>query len=282
MRCRHVATAAFAVAALSVPWLAAGQGPAGPGRDHSASRRAGDRSTRDTGRGDETGALAGPLRVRIVHTAPFAAAETGRRTARFWALLEIDAPTARAGAWLAGGSAEVTLRTGEAPTEVVEEVEIAPHIRSLLISLGEVTLTEDEYEVTVRARPALDGDALGASVRLPAIEGPGVPALFRRGPTTGKEFQPTARPLFRRFERVRVELPVERGVQLENATLVGRNGVAIAVPVRTESRVEHGLSWIVAEVSLAPLAPGEYAVRMTVTEAGDRRSVVVAGFRLVG
>ena len=52
------------------------------------------------------------------------------------------------------------------------------------------------------------------------------------------------------------------------------------VPVKTSVRTENGITWASAEVALAPLAPGDYLIRLT-SAAGARRYEVLAGFRMV-
>jgi hypothetical protein len=54
--------------------------------------------------------------------------------------------------------------------------------------------------------------------------------------------------------------------------------MALQVPVRVTERTDAagGLRWIVAEATLAPLAPGDYAIEVV---AGDEKQVT--GFRVV-
>jgi hypothetical protein len=74
---------------------------------------------------------------------------------------------------------------------------------------------------------------------------------------------------------------LEIPTQLEgNATarLLDRTGKPLQVPVTTsERRDEAGaFRWVIADATLAPLAPGEYAVEVTV---GDARQLTA--FRMV-
>jgi hypothetical protein len=99
--------------------------------------------------------------------------------------------------------------------------------------------------------------------------------LSRRGPTTGMRYVPTAVAQFSRTERVRIDVPVESGTTAATAEILDRAGKAINVPVRASTRVEGSITWASAEVSLAPLAAGDYVVRLT---AGQHSSVTA--FRL--
>jgi hypothetical protein len=50
--------------------------------------------------------------------------------------------------------------------------------------------------------------------------------------------------------------------------------------VRAVLREDNGVKWASAEVTLAPLAPGDYLVRLTTTAAG-KMSEVLTSFRMV-
>ena len=52
------------------------------------------------------------------------------------------------------------------------------------------------------------------------------------------------------------------------------------VPVKTSVRTENGMAWASAEVTLAPLAPGDYLIRMKAETNGTSQEVIT-GFRLV-
>ena len=99
--------------------------------------------------------------------------------------------------------------------------------------------------------------------------------LSRRGPTTGVRYVPTAVPQFSRTERVRIEVPADAGTNTVSAEILDRAGKAMHVPVHASTRVEGSVTWASAEISLAPLAAGDYLVRLT---AGGQS--VVTAFRL--
>jgi hypothetical protein len=101
----------------------------------------------------------------------------------------------------------------------------------------------------------------------------GTARLFRRGPSTAHRFEPTADLRFRRAERLRVELPIEPQVAT-SAEMLDRDGRPMAVPVTTNVRDDNGHRWAVAEVALAPLAAGEYVLRLTVERAGARERLL--------
>ena len=54
-----------------------------------------------------------------------------------------------------------------------------------------------------------------------------------------------------------------------------------AVPFQAVSRPDDGaLTWATSDASLAPLAPGDYAIRTTITR-GSKTDQVITAFRLV-
>jgi hypothetical protein len=97
--------------------------------------------------------------------------------------------------------------------------------------------------------------------------------FFRR---FGSREIPTADLRFRRTERIIVETPASIGSDIA-ARLLGRNGSALTVPVTATIRGDaDGTRWRRVEITLAPLAPGEYIVETT---AGTERTLTA--FRVV-
>ena len=121
--------------------------------------------------------------------------------------------------------------------------------------------------VTVPAKDALLGSAAVAS---------------RRGPGTGRLFEPTADARFRRTERLVVETPIIASDATLTARLLNRMGQPMAVPVALAERLDESLQLRVslAEVVLAPLAPGEYVVEVAAAK-GTATSTVTYGFRII-
>jgi hypothetical protein len=86
---------------------------------------------------------------------------------------------------------------------------------------------------------------------------------------------PTADLRFRRSERLRVEVPATADVT--GARLLDRTGKPLAVPVAASTRTDaDGARWATGELLLAPLAPADYVVEISVT--GTR---TMAAFRVV-
>lgn len=206
---------------------------------------------------------------------------TGQPEGGFWIVGEIDYRTRRELAWTSGATADVKVLAVDG-TEVVSRTEsIRTEDGPFGVEVPESGgLPAGEYAVSVQLRSDADTTLTlmdTARVVLGAPSGLGEAVLWRRGPTTGLQHRRTADPRFQRSDRLRLELPsMVQGAPA--ARLLDRNGAVLNVPVQVAERGEasDGLRWVVVDASLAPLAPGDYAIEVTQGEA--RR---VTGFRIV-
>jgi len=135
-----------------------------------------------------------------------------------------------------------------------------------------------EYIVRVGARagPASIPSREVARLTIPPAPGATGALFVRRGPSTGNRDVPTADLRFRRGEQVRVEIPMVASEPI-TGRLLDRTGKPLAVPVITAMRDDpDGSRWVTAQISLAPLAPADYAVELGV---GDRK--MISAFRVV-
>jgi hypothetical protein len=108
------------------------------------------------------------------------------------------------------------------------------------------------------------------------------PLFYRRGPSTANRQVVTADLRFTRGDRAHLELPVALEVKPGSGRLLDRAGQPLAVPVTIGERTDDvtGQHWITADVTLAPLAPGDYVIELgTVEKSGEMR--VVSGIRVV-
>jgi VWFA-related protein len=207
------------------------------------------------------------------------AGETGLRA---WAVVELDPTTARSVEWTAGANAELRLIDAGGQPVATMETAIAPGGRTLVAEFPDVPLATGEYAVRVRLRPSTGGGLpLADTVRFRVLDAAtpvGRARLSRRGPMTGGRFVPTADARFRRTERVQLEWAIagEPGSD-PGAELLDRTGRPMSVPVAVTSRTdERGLRWLAADVVLAPLAEGDYAVRVRALWGGATHEVVAA------
>ena len=212
-----------------------------------------------------------PMRLQV------AAGWTPAGAATVWTVAEVG-HGAGSDDWTGGGQADAMLVDGSGATVATGRTPIAPGASSVRIALTSSTLAPGDYQVRIRTKGA---GAIAAANDAMQIAVPAAPnangALFiRRGPTTGNRDAPTADPRFRRSDRVRVEVPTPSSDAV-TARLLDRTGKALPIPVSGSVRDDSdGVRWRSAEVTLAPLAPGDYIIELA---AGTGRTLVA--FRVV-
>ncbi len=145
-------------------------------------------------------------------------------------------------------------------------------------------LPPGRYQIRVQGTPAGGaGQVPVMAADVVAVPGPsallGSAALAaRRGPGTGRRYEPTADARFRRTERITLETPLLAPRATVTARLLNRLGQPMAVPVTLSRRVDEALQTTVAvaEVGLAPLAPGEYVVEIAAHDGAAVETVSYA------
>ncbi len=121
-----------------------------------------------------------------------------------------------------------------------------------------------------------DSVAIGTSPN--TLAGP--PVVYRATPSPRSPLMPVADFLFRRTERVHIEWARLAEPDRREARLLGRDGKPLAVPVNLTEREADGRTSIAADLNLAPLTDGEYAVELVVGR-GDRAERQVVAIRVV-
>ena len=172
-----------------------------------------------------------------------------------------------------GGTATIdVIGTGPAAT-TTGKAELKPGERAFLIR---IPLAAPAPQAEVRGRFVRPDSPLPLSftTRVTAVPRP---LLFRRGSSTGNRLVPAANFQFSRTERVRLELPLDATVKPGAGRVLDRTGQALQVPVTISERTdaETGQRWLVADVALAALGMGDYAVEIA---AGDTK--VLTGVRV--
>lgn len=217
---------------------------------------------------------------------------TALSSAGVWVVGEIDYEATRSGAWAAGGTATVSAKGPDGTAIGTTTIEIAPGARTFTTLIRpDSALPVGEYVVqtTVRAHNS-EGlpfqDSVRVRVRDAVAHGAvvlGDPLRFRRGPATGLRFHPTADARFMRSERVRVEVPVVGTATAVTMRLLDARGQPLPLLVKSVPASQAGLdgvTWTAGELTLAPLASGDYLIELTAEHAGGRE-VVVSGFRVI-
>jgi VWFA-related protein len=214
--------------------------------------------------------------------------QTAAAPAQIWVTGELDPSIARSDEWQRGGRVRAVFEheKGDAPRAQGESAMAAGARTFVVTAPAGVEIAPGRYVVRLELL------AEGASVPLTTTTDAFVPErewlisstglTARRGPSTGLQYIPTADPRFRRTERIRLEVPRSSADGAASARLLARDGkplnIAIALSERTDA--DSGLRMVVADVTLAPLAQGEYAVEIAV-EQGERRETATYAFRVV-
>jgi VWFA-related protein len=205
-----------------------------------------------------------------------AAGWTPAMAATVWAVAEVGR-TAQDD-WVGGGQADAMLVDATGNTVATARAQIAAGSSSARILLASNALAAGEYQLQIRTKGARAVTAANDVLRITVPAAPQAvgAVFFRRGAATANKDTATADLRFRRGERIRVDVPTPAG-EMVTARLLDRNGNALAIPVTATTRDDpDGSRWQSAEVSLAPLGPGDYLMELT-TSAGR----TLAAFRVV-
>ena len=140
---------------------------------------------------------------------------------------------------------------------------------------ADAVVSEPKAAVT-RALAGMERDARAANRK--TVRAAGEPIVLHRGPSTGNQVQPADGRIFPRSERIRMELEVAAGSPVWTGALLDRNGARTAVPVVAGERTDGatGQRWLTADITLAPLGPGDYVVELTITVGPQQTRTLVA------
>jgi VWFA-related protein len=211
-----------------------------------------------------------PFRLRATTWTSDAA---GSLSASLWLVGELDFATRKELAWSNGANAEISVVSAKGDRVASLEVPFATSDGGFTVKVPtEAPLTPGDYAVRVRVLPRA-GQALPLAdltrVVIPASAVPlGESVMLRRGPSTGPRYVATADPRFQKSDRLRLEIPTTLE-EAATARLLDRTGKPLQVLVTTAERRDEagGFRWVVADATLAPLAPGEYSVEVSVGAA---------------
>jgi VWFA-related protein len=229
------------------------------------------------------GALAGTraeARFRV-HAGNTVTTADAAGTDAIWVVGELDYTTSRDVDWRAGSTAAIVVTRG-GETVATAEARLEPGARTFFAAIPASSLVAGDYSVQVRLKSPSSPLPLTDGVRF-AIDDPaapiGAPILLRRGPATGNRFEPTADLRFRRTETLRVRVPNRGGAAQATWRLLDRNGSEMQVPVGAVADAADP-GWLAGELSLAPLAAGDYVIEVSVAVGSERRKAL-APFRVI-
>ncbi len=207
-----------------------------------------------------------------------AVASTGAKPS-LWVAGELQPQAGRPDDFAQGATADIEATAGGASTTT--RVTLKAGERTFLTTMP---LPAGGSELSIRARlVASSGGALPVSDMLRIDTSAGIqPLLFRRGLTTGNRLVPAADLRFSRTERVRLELPVGADAKPGAGRLLDRTGQPMQVPVTVGERMDEptGQRWITADLVLAALSGGDYAIEIEVI-GGDKSQRIISAIRVV-
>ena len=225
-----------------------------------------------------------PMRIQAVGT---------RNSIR--AVIELDPATAKLPEWMSGGTLRLTfeperqlepLSSTRSTSGQTVTLAVDPGQRSIVVKGSDQPLAPGRYAVRAElmargGRAPLQVTTFATVPADTAEVGTGLLAA-RRGPSTGLAYIGTADPRFRRTERLRVEVPLTAEGFTGSGRLLTREGQATALNVTVTTRTDEATKqqFGVGDVTLAPLAEGEYVLEMTLVKGG-KTDVVSYGFRII-
>jgi VWFA-related protein len=140
------------------------------------------------------------------------------------------------------------------------------------------------------AIPGVDGDAYRVRAVVTAADeplradldvrvvAPGLvgEAVVSRSASPRAPLRPVADFQFFRSERIHVEWPVFRPLDSRAARLLGRNGAALPLPVALSELADGERIVVTADLTLAPLAAGDYLIELTAGSKDERVTRLIA------
>jgi VWFA-related protein len=192
---------------------------------------------------------------------------------------EFTPAAAGRGGWSAGADIEV-MASGEGGTVTARGTgRVGAGARSALVRVP-IDAFVGAWRITVRARA---GERVLTN-RLVVTAGSGVllsdPLLFHGAAAVRSVLEPAVDAAFSRTERVRVEWPVLAPIDRREARLLDRRGQLVPVAVRAFEVASEQPVVAAAELSLGPLAPGDYIIEITAGRGAEIERRFVA-FRVV-
>jgi VWFA-related protein len=172
---------------------------------------------------------------------------------------------------LTGGGASAGVAA--APVTVMGRID--PGARSALIRVP-VGTTAGPWQAKIDVGDPADGLAASLSIpgRVPALLGD--PILYRATPSPRSPLWPSAGHLFSRTDRLHLEWVLAGPLDSHVGRLLDRRGQPLAVSVTLAEPPAGDRPTLVGDVSLAPLAPGDYLVELVVGRGGATERHLIA------
>jgi len=196
-------------------------------------------------------------------------------------VVEIASPEFGSGRWTNGGTVKVEVTSkAEGAKPVTTDAKLEPGSRGLLIKIPVTAAGSSAWRV--RTRVDGGGESLDDEIEIPAAGSAivGEPTVFRANPGPRAPLRPVADFKFFRTERMHVEWTLAKALDDRTARLLNRRGEPLAVPVALTERADGERLVLAADLTLAPLADGDYVIEVTTSSGGAKLQKLLA-FRVV-
>lgn len=193
--------------------------------------------------------------------------------------VELDRTTAALPDWAKGGRLSLAVEPADRSgggSRLHATRTLAAGVRVQVVHLpeDETPLVAGRYQVRAEllAEGARTPIVVSSIVDVPAASAwwGTSPLAARRGPGTGRVFEPTADARFRRTERLQAEVTKVNPALVVTARLLNRSGQTMNIPVALTERpgTDDAPPAVITDLPLAPLAAGEYVLEFTATKDG--------------
>jgi VWFA-related protein len=209
------------------------------------------------------------------------ASPSGATEGAFWIVGELDPQVRKQAAWTRGAQADVAVIGPDGQQVASRKIDVKPSEGPFSIQIPESGgVGAGEYTLRIRLRSPVEGelglsDTTRVSVKNDTTLGEAV--MWRRGLSTGPQYLRTADPRFQRSDRLRLELATS-AAQPVTARILDRTGTTMPIQAQVSERPDAStqFKWVVIDVTLAPFAPGDYALEAT--QGADKQ---MTAFRVV-
>jgi VWFA-related protein len=163
--------------------------------------------------------------------------------------------------------------TGAVPILTTGRIEAGARSALVRVAVGTIA---GPWQAKIDVGDPATGLAASLSIPRPATALVGDPILYRATPSPRSPLWPSAGHLFSRTDRLHLEWALVGPLDSHVARLLDRRGQPLAVNVTLAEPPAGGRPALVGDVSLAPLAPGDYLVELVVGQAGATERHLVA------
>jgi VWFA-related protein len=180
--------------------------------------------------------------------------------------VEIAARAMTTGRWTRG-AAVVVSAAPDGGGAMTAEARLPEGTRSIRVHVPAPGAAGRAWSVTTRVGGGADLIESATTVSPAARSRLGEPAVFRALGSPRAPLLPAAEPQFRRTERLRLQWITSGPFDARTARLVGPQGAPLPVPVQVTEQADG--RWLIADLTLAPLAAGDYVIEVAATRGVD-------------